>query len=203
VSFIVLDGKDFLAGLDDVPPMDPADLGGRIATVSCRVADLTENSRMGVIGTFPDDYRDGNAAYLKIGTPIYSVDGFPVSCRVAVIEDGKVVPFLAHREVDNHSVPTDCAITPASAPKEQSVEATQVTVSTHCGVLSVVATGILWLASPPLGNHNPPRGWDENRETGTLTVTGPGAAEFRTDKDLQASFVRAAPGTPDPNAGCE
>lgn len=187
--------------------MARGDLGEQVAKVSCRIADLTEDSRMGVVGKFPEDYLDGNAAYLQVGTPIYAVDGFDPSCRMAVIEDDEVVPYLAHHEVDDRSVPLDCAITPTNAPAKQPAkqpaDLTQVTVSTHCGVVSVMVEGDLWLAEPPLGDHNPPAGWDENEETGAFTVTGPNSAEFHTDAGLKASFVRAEPGTADPNAGCE
>lgn len=203
VPFIVLRGQDFISRLTEVPPLSRRDLGDQVATVSCRIADLTEDSRIGVVGRFPDDYLDGNAAYLEVGTPIYAVDGFDPSCRVAVIEDGEVVPYLAQHEVERHSVPLDCAITPSEAPAKHPVDTTQVTVSTHCGVVSVTVKGELWLAEPPLGDHNPPPGWDENRETGSFTTTGPDRAEFRTSTGQRASFVRAEAGTPDPNVGCE
>ncbi|MFA6299270.1 MAG: hypothetical protein WCS84_16915 [Nocardioides sp.] len=78
-----------------------------------------------------------------------------------------------------------------------------VTVPSHCGVVSVTVDGQLWLADPPLGDHNPPPGWDENETSGSWVVLGPDRAEFRGDQGQRASFRRAAPGTPDPNTGCE
>jgi len=79
----------------------------------------------------------------------------------------------------------------------------RVTVPSHCGVLSVTVNGRLWLADPPLGDHNPPPGWDENQTAGRWVVIGPGRAEFRGDQGQRASFRKAAPGATDPNAGCE
>jgi len=79
----------------------------------------------------------------------------------------------------------------------------RVTVPSHCGVLSVTVDGRLWLAEPPLGGHNPPPGWDENRTSGLWVVTSPGRAEFRGDQGQRASFRQAPEGAKDPNAGCE
>lgn len=65
---------------------------------------------------------------------------------------------------------------------------------------SVWVGGHLWLASPPLGSHNPPPGWDEKREAG-LFVVKKAWAEFRGDGGQKAHFRRAEPGTVDPNLG--
>lgn len=121
VPFIVLGGRAFIAPLrpeEEGRPLFRDDLGPQIRTVSCRIADLTEDGREEVVGQFPGDYPDGNAAYLKVGTPIYAVKGFDPACRLAVIEEDKIVPYLAHHEVNNKSVPLDCAMTPANANKE-------------------------------------------------------------------------------------
>lgn len=77
------------------------------------------------------------------------------------------------------------------------------TVPSHCGVLSVTIDGELWLAAPPLGDHNPPPGWDENKATGYFVRTSPDRGTFHGDEGQQAEFRRAAPGAADPNAGCE
>lgn len=121
VPFIVLGGRAFIAPRgpeEQGRPLFRDDLGPQITTVTCRIADLTENGRDEVVGEFPDDYPDGNAAYLEVGTPIYAVNGFDPACRVAVIEGDKIVPYLAHHEVNDKSVPLDCAMTPTNADKE-------------------------------------------------------------------------------------
>lgn len=48
----------------------------------------------------------------------------------------------------------------------------RVTVPSHCGVLSVTIDGQLWLADPPLGDHNPPPGWEENQTSGPSSQRG-------------------------------
>jgi hypothetical protein len=78
-----------------------------------------------------------------------------------------------------------------------------VAVPSHCGVLSVTVEGRLWLADPPLGDHNPPPGWDENQTMGSLVETGSERAVFIGDGGQRASFRRAPDGHEDPNAGCE
>jgi len=70
-------------------------------------------------------------------------------------------------------------------------------------VRSIVVDGVLWLADPPLGDHNPPRGWDENRVAGSFTRLGDRRAEFRGDRGERATFRRAAAGTVDPAQDCE
>ena len=89
---------------------------------------------------------------------------------------------------------------PSSSPSEGGV---RVAVYSHCGVVSLTVKGRLWLADPPLGDHNPPPGWDENETMGVLVRTGSGRAVFQGDGGQRAFFRRAPTGAEDPNAGCE
>jgi hypothetical protein len=75
---------------------------------------------------------------------------------------------------------------------------------THCGVLSAYFDGRLWLADPPLteGSANPPRGWGNPSDEGTMTLVSAGRAEFRSARGNVARFVPAH-GAPNPAAGCE
>ena len=97
------------------------------------------------------------------------------------------------------SASTDPSL-PAASPSEKGV---RVAVPSHCGVLSLTVKGRLWLADPPLGDHNPPPGWDENATMGVLLKTGSGRAVFKGDGGQRASFQRAPLDAEDPNAGCE
>lgn len=76
------------------------------------------------------------------------------------------------------------------------------TIRTHCGVISTTVDGQLWLADPPLGDGNPPPGWDENESAGVFRITSPGEARFEADQGQTARFVLAPPGVTDPAAGC-
>jgi len=81
----------------------------------------------------------------------------------------------------------------------------ELTLYTHCGVLSAWVDGALWLASPPLsdGSGNPPPGWDYNDTPGIWRELGEGRAEFRARSGKVARFVRAQSGQADPAEGCE
>lgn len=79
----------------------------------------------------------------------------------------------------------------------------RVSVMSHCGVRSVTNAERLWLADPPLGNHNPPPGWDENETVGYFISKGPHRGEFRGDGGQRAAFRLAPADTKDPNTGCE
>jgi len=113
LPFIQIGSQQFIAQLDGVPPLARSDLREQVATVTCRIADLTESEREGVVGGF----LDGNAAYLVAGTPVYAVAGYDPGCRVAAIQDGVIDVYLAHHEVNDHSVPTDCALKEDAAQK--------------------------------------------------------------------------------------
>ena len=78
------------------------------------------------------------------------------------------------------------------------------TLYTHCGVLSAWIDGELWLADPPLtdGSGNPPPGWDNPTDRGTLRKLSRNRAVFRSRSGKIAYFTRAKPGTPDPAEGC-
>jgi hypothetical protein len=76
----------------------------------------------------------------------------------------------------------------------------------HCGVLGTRFDGRNWDADPPLtdGSGNPPPGWDENTEEGTMTLVAADRAVFRSASgDKIAAFVPRRPGAPDPTANCE
>jgi hypothetical protein len=76
----------------------------------------------------------------------------------------------------------------------------------HCGVLGTRFAGRDWDASPPLRGSpgNPPQGWDENLESGTMTLESPDRATFRSsESDRTAGFVPRPAGQPDPNANCD
>jgi hypothetical protein len=54
---------------------------------------------------------------------------------------------------------------------------------THCGVLGADVDGVWFVAEPPLtdGAGNPPAGWGNPEQAGTLTMVSPTEAVFRDD----------------------
>ena len=98
--------------------------------------------------------------------------------------------------------------TPASTPPAVASGAgsgsgsTWASLDTRCGVLSAQVDGTLWIADPPIGDHNPPPGWGEN-ETSGFFIAGKHRAVFRGEGGQVALFRRARPSEPDPAAHCE
>lgn len=71
---------------------------------------------------------------------------------------------------------------------------------THCGVNDSWFDGKLWVASPPLGEGNAPKGWGfVNFVDGTMTKRREDLAVFEAGPDRVASFRPAEAGdTPHP-----
>jgi hypothetical protein len=54
---------------------------------------------------------------------------------------------------------------------------------THCGILETRFAGRYWVTSPELhdGSHNPPAGWGNPFQRGTMRLLSRTKAEFRDD----------------------
>lgn len=168
-------------------------LGAQVGLVTCNIQSLTDELDRDRDVTGP--LLSGNATYLPVGTKLFQVGDYGDGCRIAAVLNGEVKEYLATREDRDEPVP--CA---TDNPTDPGV---RVSVPSHCGVLSVTIDGQLWLADPPLGDHNPPAGWDENQTPGRFVQTGPRRAEFHGDAGQTAMFRLAPAGATDPNSGCE
>lgn len=64
------------------------------------------------------------------------------------------------------------------------------TLYTHCGIREARIGQHFYLAAKPLGdgNGNPPAGWDNPFQEGTMTVTSPTTAVFRDAKGHRVTF---------------
>ncbi len=62
---------------------------------------------------------------------------------------------------------------------------------THCGVREALIKNTYYLASPVLddGNGNPPPGWGNPYDSGTITINADKTADFRDSAGHQAHFV--------------
>ncbi len=115
-------------------------------------------------------------------------------------DGGRAVDVEVESPTVATSAPSADPSSTAASPADQGV---RVRVPSHCGVLSVTIEGRLWIADPPLGDDNPPPGWDENETAGLFVKTGPRRAVFKGDGGQRATFKLADPGVDDPAAGCE
>lgn len=87
VDFIEVGSTTYLAGHDPEIAIPDGDLGPVYSTVKHKVS-----------GNVCDPgYRlkDGDAAFLEIGTPIHRVSGYPPSQRLAVRTSGRTVVYVA------------------------------------------------------------------------------------------------------------
>ena len=86
VDFIQVGSTQYLAGPATIS-LQESDLGPVFAHVKFKVAD----------NVCDPDYRpkDGDAAFLEPGTPIYQVNGQPPSVMLAAHQDGRIVPYTA------------------------------------------------------------------------------------------------------------
>ena len=66
---------------------------------------------------------------------------------------------------------------------------------THCGIHSAQINGQTFYANPPLsdGSGNPPSGWGNPYDDGTMTLRSPGVADFSDWLGHSAHFT-AGPG---------
>jgi hypothetical protein len=83
------------------------------------------------------------------------------------------------------------AVTTAAVPRSVAYD-----LYTHCGIDEAKVAGRWYLAAPPLsdGNGNPPAGWGNPYQHGTMTLVSAAEVVF-TDQAGHHVVFRAAPGT--------
>ena len=87
VDFIQIGSTQYVAGLAAAATVQESDLGPVVAHVKFKVA-----------GNVCDpNYRpkDGDAAFLDPGTPIYAVNGHSTTAMVAAHRNGQIVAYVA------------------------------------------------------------------------------------------------------------
>ncbi|WP_345711914.1 hypothetical protein [Kineococcus glutinatus] len=76
----MVDGVVYSTGYGSGSVLDEEQVGDVVASVRCRIKDVVLDPEF--------TPRDGDAAYLPIGTEVHAVVGSPVTTRLAVLEDG-------------------------------------------------------------------------------------------------------------------
>ena len=107
VDFVRYDGRDYISGLDDASrhPVSASLLGRELFRVRCSLAALNDRT-----GKQPAERRDGDAAFVPAGTPVYTVRGWSPRCRLAARHDGRLYLYLAYRNGGQRATPVDCAL---------------------------------------------------------------------------------------------
>ena len=101
LDFVRLDGVEYLAGVDGVPPISSAQKGPVVGRVRCRLSELKFTRE-------PGPAVDGDAAFLAIGTELHAVRGYSTSCRITATVDGVNKVYVAHEDVGGSSKPVPC-----------------------------------------------------------------------------------------------
>ena len=57
------------------------------------------------VAAMAKDFPDGTAPFLPVGAALYEIRGYAVSCRIAAEDHGKLVVYVAEREVNGRSTP--------------------------------------------------------------------------------------------------
>ncbi len=87
VNFIRFGGITYLANYHPGRDLQPADLGAQFATVRASLADNVDDPNY--------QTRDGDASYLAVGAPVYRVQGYAPTFRLAAEQSGKFMLFEA------------------------------------------------------------------------------------------------------------
>jgi hypothetical protein len=58
----------------------------------------------------PGEPREGNTAFLPVGTPIYAIDGWSPRCRLAARSAGQLRAYFAMRNDTRHAKARACAL---------------------------------------------------------------------------------------------
>ncbi len=87
VDFIQVGGTQYVAGPGTPTVLQDSDLGPELARVKFKVARNVCDPNYKL--------KDGDAAFLEPGTPIYSVSGRPSSQLLAARHDGRLVAYVA------------------------------------------------------------------------------------------------------------
>ncbi len=106
VDFLQAHGRQYIAGLGPPARVTPSDLGAQDLIVGCSysaVNDATGHVPQGPI-------RDGDAAYLTPGTPVFAIKGWSPTCRLAARLKGELHVYLAYLPHTAVAKPDPCAL---------------------------------------------------------------------------------------------
>lgn len=107
IDFIQAFGRQYDAGYVGSHPIRVrrSHLGAIVLRSTCSLSALNDRT-----GATPGAPRDGNTAFLPVGTPIYAIHGWPTDCRLAARSAGRLTAYLAQRKHTRYAKPRACAL---------------------------------------------------------------------------------------------
>jgi hypothetical protein len=192
VDFVQLYGRQYIADASPHHTVTARELGEVVGRVRCTISDLTQDGRHEVVGP----YRDGDAAFLPVGTELHSVAGYDSRCRIAAQHDGRIATYFAQHEVDQHSAPLPCALEPTVG------MAHPFQLYSHCGIHYAVFAGKTWKAVTAVPESS---GIGFNYTPGTMTLVDANTLVFTIDTTKIHASVKTVTFYPttDQPPGCD
>ena len=113
-DFVQAHGVLYVASVDGTVIVGAGDAGPQQFTVRCALGNLNTATHQQ-----PPPARDGDAAFLASGTPVYAEKGWPTSCRLLAQDQGRWSVYVAKGE---SGAPVPCQPTPGTV--EQTIAST-------------------------------------------------------------------------------
>ena len=106
VDFIRHGGRDYMSGAypGAIQLVPASQLGAVVFHVRCSLSELNDRT-----GKQPVRHRDGDAAFVHAGEPVYAVQGWSIGCRLAARHDGQLHLYLAMKNGGQHAAVRRCA----------------------------------------------------------------------------------------------
>jgi hypothetical protein len=101
VDFVQFGHRNYIASTETVKATQ---LGPVIARVHCSLIAEENQRRAGPPVT------NLTASFLKAGSALYQLRGYPARCRLAAYLHGRLQAYLAQRTVHHHAAPVPCAL---------------------------------------------------------------------------------------------
>jgi hypothetical protein len=92
IDFLQAHGRQYIAGMGPPARVTPGDLGTQDLIIRCSYAAVNDST-----GQVPQGpIRDGDAGYLVPGTPVFAINGWRPTCRLAAKLHGELHVYLAY-----------------------------------------------------------------------------------------------------------
>jgi hypothetical protein len=105
VDFLQANASQYIADLGTSGSHRRPNIGTEQLEVRCSFSRLNAETHRA-----PPPPRDGDAAFLPAGAPVYSVRGWSPLCRLAARHDGQWHTYLAYRDDTRTATPKPCAV---------------------------------------------------------------------------------------------
>jgi hypothetical protein len=184
VDFVQANDKSYLLGTP-VTTVGDSDLGTEQFRIRCSLSAFNDRTHQ-----LPPAARNGDAAFLPVGTPVFAVKGWSPQCRLAARRRGAWSIYLAQQPNATTATIDPCALAvPAAGATGSSnriVDEPATVALDHCGVDDLLARGTRWVVlNPPFTALDPPNTFSGH---GQITADNTGL-RYTDDKGTTIHFT--------------